>query len=213
MNHLVIFALVVLSGIPTVYFILKAIYKKSMLISVSMTIVVAYAFLLFLAYLIGTMGIKHLYWGFPVAMIFLGLAFYYNNLIVRKPMQKIIDIVRELGEGNLNQTIDNELTSKNNEIGDLRELEIINKKQIQDLLNIQKYYSNDKRTESRKAGEIYNFYNEIKDGDIILAQKGHNILGIGIITDEYLYNESAPFAHQRIVEWIIKNPKFLCKYL
>ena len=60
---------------------------------------------------------------------------------------------------------------------------------------------------SNARKEDYIEIDPIPMNDIILAQKGHNILGIGIITDEYLYNESAPFAHQRIVEWIIKNPK------
>jgi len=119
MNHLILFALVVLGSLPVIYFILKAIYKKSILIWVTMTIAMAYAFIVFLSYLIGSMGIVHLFWGFPVAMVLLSAAFYYNREIVKKPFQKIITIIEELGSGNLDQNVEKELTQYNNEIGTL----------------------------------------------------------------------------------------------
>lgn len=119
MNHLVVFALVVLSGLPVTYFVLKALYKKSILISTSMTLATAYVFIIFLAYLIGTIGLNHLYWGFPIAILLLAIAFYYNNTIVRKPLNNIINKIQDLGEGNLNQVIDEELLNNNNEVGEL----------------------------------------------------------------------------------------------
>ncbi len=117
MNHLVLFALVVLISIPLAYFILKAFYKKSILISTNLSIIIAYSFILFLSYLIGTMGIKHLYWGFPLAVLLVTIAIYYNNIITRKPLLKIIEKVEKLGDGELGQTIDDDLINKNNEIG------------------------------------------------------------------------------------------------
>lgn len=119
MNHLVLFALVVASGIPTTYLILKVLYKKSILIKTSMSLAIAYAFVIFLAYLVGTIGLVHLYWGFPVAILLIGIALYYNNIIVRKPLLTIIEKVTKLGEGDLSQEIDDELIGYDNEIGTL----------------------------------------------------------------------------------------------
>lgn len=117
MNHIVIFALVSASGIPITYFISRAFYKKSILVPVSLTLVIAFDFIIVLAYIIGTLGLVHLYWGFPSAMILLSLAFYYNNIIVRKPFLAIIDKVQKMGEGDLGQKIEQELIEANNEIG------------------------------------------------------------------------------------------------
>ncbi|SHK69112.1 AAA family ATPase [Epilithonimonas mollis] len=88
-----------------------------------------------------------------------------------------------------------------NELGDLNDYEIKSKKDIDNYLKAEGFYLDDNRLRSRKAGEIFNFYNEIKIGDVILAQDGAAVLGIGIINDEYQFNASDGFAHQKGVEW------------
>lgn len=119
MNPLLIFIFIVLSGIPLSYVILKIIYKKSLLISVSLTLGVTYSAIIILGYVVGAYGIKHLFWGFPVAILALALTYHYNNIMVRKPFQTIINIIEKLGKGELDQDIKSELLNHNNEIGTL----------------------------------------------------------------------------------------------
>ncbi|MBO9635790.1 MAG: hypothetical protein J7578_21980, partial [Chitinophagaceae bacterium] len=88
------------------------------------------------------------------------------------------------------------------DIGDLSEADIKNKKDIIHLLDEEGYYVGDNRTKSKKAGEIYNFYDKIKVGDIVLAQDGATVLGIGRILSEYDFNKNAGFPHQKQVEWL-----------
>jgi|GEM_PF-330622 len=92
------------------------------------------------------------------------------------------------------------------ELGDLTEKNIKTKKDIERLLDDEGFYPNDKRTLSRKAGEILNFYSEMKVGDVVLAQKGDSVLGIGILSDEYIYEKEAGFAHQKPVDWLTTIP-------
>ena len=92
------------------------------------------------------------------------------------------------------------------EIGDLDSTSIASKEEIRTLLEDEGYYINDKKNLTRKAGEIFNFYSNIKIGDVILAQDGETILGIGIIKDDYYYNPNDVFSHQKIIEWKIFNP-------
>ena len=94
-----------------------------------------------------------------------------------------------------------------NEIGDLNEVEIKSKNDIIQLMRNEGFYQDDNRTLSRKSGEIFNFSYDIKIGDVILAQDGANILGIGIVIDEYIYEAKDGFSHQRPVEWKVINPK------
>lgn len=95
-----------------------------------------------------------------------------------------------------------------NEIGDLNEVEIKSKNDVIYLMRNEGFYPEDNRTLSRKSGEIFNFLNDIKIGDVILAQDGTSVLGIGIVTDEYIYEAKDGFSHQRPIEWKITNPKF-----
>jgi hypothetical protein len=94
------------------------------------------------------------------------------------------------------------------DLGDLNNLNLTSKKEIETALNKKKYYPKDKNTLSRKAGEIFNFYNNLKIGDIILAQDGAKILGIGLVKDEYNFEPDEGFAHQKDVEWLAQNPDF-----
>jgi 5-methylcytosine-specific restriction protein B len=92
------------------------------------------------------------------------------------------------------------------DIGNLSEGDIQGKKDIIQLFNNQGYYSDKKNVASRKAGEIFNFFNDIKEGDIVLAQDGAEILGIGEVVGEYGYEAQESFPHYRPVKWKAINP-------
>jgi MoxR-like ATPase len=51
---------------------------------------------------------------------------------------------------------------------------------------------------------VYNFANEMKEGDFVIAKKGRSqILGLGKITDEYTFDTEKPEYHnRRSIEWI-----------
>jgi 5-methylcytosine-specific restriction protein B len=56
---------------------------------------------------------------------------------------------------------------------------------------------------SRKAGEITNFVEKIKSGDVVIAADGAQILGIGKVTGSYRFDPSPPekAPHRRDVKW------------
>ena len=93
------------------------------------------------------------------------------------------------------------------EIGDLGTTNVRNKDDIAKLLEKAGTYQENKNdgTKTRKAGEIFNFYKQIKEGDIILAQNGWKVLGIGRVIGPYRFNEDADFPHEKEVEWLILN--------
>lgn len=94
------------------------------------------------------------------------------------------------------------------EIGDLDDTTITSKNEIITLLKEVGFFKNDNLNLSKKAGEIFNFYSNIKIGDVILAQNGETILGIGVVKDNYYFNPSDKFSHQKLVDWKIFNPNF-----
>jgi len=92
------------------------------------------------------------------------------------------------------------------DFGDLSEQDIKSKSDIIRLFDELGYYIDKPSVKSRKAGEVIDFYSEIKIGDVILAQDGQKVNGIGIVKDDYLYNKGLPFPHTRIVDWVIIDP-------
>jgi hypothetical protein len=92
-----------------------------------------------------------------------------------------------------------------NEIGDLEEQEVDDKKGIQQLLLDEGFNFKTSNVLSRKAGEIYDFYSNASINDIVTLMDGNTVLAIGKITSDYNYDDSKPFSHFREVEWLKKE--------
>jgi len=61
------------------------------------------------------------------------------------------------------------------------------------------------RKSKRSANELWRFYNEIKEGDKILANSGKYIFGIGtVIKDGYKFNKYLYYQHSQPVKWELK---------
>ncbi len=93
------------------------------------------------------------------------------------------------------------------DIGDLNEVDIKSKNDIKKLFENEGIYKDKKGVLTRKAGEIFDFYDKVNLGDVVLAQDGETVLGIGIVKDEYFFNEKENFAHQKMVDWKVLSPK------
>lgn len=121
MNESVLFCLIILfGGIPTGYFLLRLFFqKKSIFILIGMIWVISVAEMMIVGYFVGKLGLSHLFWGFPLGAIIMGFGFYIMAIRVYKPLNSAINNLSELKKGNLNQSIDNKLLRKKDEIGSL----------------------------------------------------------------------------------------------
>jgi MoxR-like ATPase len=94
------------------------------------------------------------------------------------------------------------------EIGDLDELEEVSRENIIGALGDQGYYAESPANIiSRKAGEIFDFYQNIKKGDIVIVAEGKRVLAIGEVKGEYEHNSQYDFSHYRPVKWILEDVK------
>ena len=90
-----------------------------------------------------------------------------------------------------------------NELGDLTaayQEDADSKAIITDALKSQWNYDN--RLASRKYGEINSFYSAVADTSYAVAMSGQKILGIGIITGGYFFDENKDYGHCRPVRWL-----------
>lgn len=120
MNEVLIQGIIMLGCIPAAYFILKAIFKKSIMFRFSFLTVAFTLFVGYSTYLKGAIGLSSLI-SLPVSFG-VGIVLYaYINRILRKPLENAINNVKILSEGNLNikiekTTVENELGVLNNSI-------------------------------------------------------------------------------------------------
>lgn len=92
------------------------------------------------------------------------------------------------------------------ELGELSREKIKNRNDVAEIFKSLNEYTDNKSLLTRKSGEVFNFYREMKSGDIVLAQDGSTVLAIGEIIDDYGYDKEALFPHYRPVEWHVINP-------
>jgi len=92
------------------------------------------------------------------------------------------------------------------ELGDLSQEKIKNKGDVAKLIFDAGTYTDNKGLLTRKSGEVFNLFSEMKSGDVILAQEGTKVLGIGYVTDEYGFDKEVAFPHYRPVDWQVINP-------
>jgi len=89
------------------------------------------------------------------------------------------------------------------DIGDLTEItnDQAGKEQIYQLLLVRDPQMNHSAAR-RAAQQIFNFRWAITENDLVLASDGATILGIGSVTEPYLYDPSSDFSHLHQVKWL-----------
>ncbi len=117
MSDLFIFILLVFGGVPIFYGIGLAILKRSIFTITIMGVIIAYMIILVAAFLAGSKGIIHLFWGFPLATILIVLAMLYVRKTFQAPFYRIMDLFEKLGKGQLDQEVAPDLLNSPFEIG------------------------------------------------------------------------------------------------
>jgi 5-methylcytosine-specific restriction enzyme B len=89
------------------------------------------------------------------------------------------------------------------DIGDLTEITNDKKgrEQIYQLL-LTRYPDYNHSSAGRAAQQIFNFRWAITENDLVLASDGASVLGIGSVTEPYLYDPSSDFSHLHPVKWL-----------
>ncbi|WP_169337686.1 AAA family ATPase [Segetibacter koreensis] len=133
-------------------------------------------------------------------------AFLYKHLDNKSRFFRIGSTDGVNGASILSEMVTNNVVSIGwYDLGDLEDISPLTKVGIKDALMAEGFYDN-ASTASRKAGEIFKFYNEIKPFDYVLVADGISIKAIGkIVSNNYFYEGTFSFPHCRNVTWIKTN--------
>jgi len=131
MNEYTIVFLVTLGSIVPAYYILKAIFGKSIMLTVSIWTVSFTLLECFSYYIAGSKGVHSLFWSVPVGFAIGTGVYLYLNKILKMPLLRMIEKVKMVSEGKLNTTF--------TETDAMHELGILNtsmKKMLENMNNI-----------------------------------------------------------------------------
>lgn len=115
MNDLIQMAITTVASFPFAMLILRLIFKKSIMFTVSTVMVVLLYVVSFTQFYSGMLGADSQVWITPINFAFGSGVFVYLNYLLRKPLEKSILQVKELSEGNLRISI--EKSNSKDELG------------------------------------------------------------------------------------------------
>jgi len=120
MNDLLIVTLLVLFVVlPLLIFLLRVLFKKSILFTIGIIWLSAQTYAIFGAYMVGRLGLLHLSWALTTGTLVVAAGFYVMALKLKKPLKELTEDLQQLSEGKLNIHIDNDLIKKDNEFGSI----------------------------------------------------------------------------------------------
>ena len=119
MDEILIFGLIVfILGLPSAYFVLRGVFKTSVLVKIGVVLSTEMAFVATLAYSISIIGLGHLLWAIPFAIAIMvgGVLIVRQEIIV---LQNLSKRLTQLSEGHINIQINDEYANKKNEMGEI----------------------------------------------------------------------------------------------
>lgn len=114
MKQYIIVFIVTLGSIIPAYFILRAIFGKSIMVTVGIWTVSFALFCCYIYYIAGTIGVSSLFWTVPVGFSVGTIVYLYLNKVLKIPLTRMIAKVKLVSEGDLTISIDESLA--NNEL-------------------------------------------------------------------------------------------------
>jgi methyl-accepting chemotaxis protein len=118
MNSILVFSLIVAGIILAVILIINMVYRNSVVSIIGISFLMEIAAVAILAYSLGILGLIHILWAAPVAIIIFFACLYYLNIKFKKPIgQLTVDIVEKLSKGELNFSFDKKIVERKDELG------------------------------------------------------------------------------------------------
>ncbi len=120
MNDLIIFSIAVICVIaPIALLIFRLIFKKSIIFHISSLILEVCAVVAVLSYLISEIGLMHIAWAAPVALLNIFFILLYLMKKIGYPLKKMTELIKEVSNGNLTLHFDEKLQKQKHELGQI----------------------------------------------------------------------------------------------
>ncbi len=118
MNDILIFSMIVVFAlIPFGFGVVYFLYRGTIIYLTAMTTFIGAMGTGIVAFCVGNLGFHTLYWAIPLCLVWLVGMNFFAKKYIRKPIQELNLKIESLSQGNLNQRIDQNTLTLNNEVG------------------------------------------------------------------------------------------------
>lgn len=117
MNDILIMTFVALGTVPFAAWALRAIFGKSIMFTISFWTALFSVLIAWLYFIVGKIGVMHVLWASPISFGIGVLMYAYINKKLKKPLEKSINELKLLSEGNLKSSLT--LSANRDELGTL----------------------------------------------------------------------------------------------
>ena len=116
---LIVTLLVLFVVVPLLVFLLRVLFKKSILFTIGIIWLAVQTYAIFGAYMVGRFGMIHLSWALTSGTVAVAIGFYIMSHQLKKPLTSLTENLQKLSEGNLEIVLKKELLEKDNEFGSI----------------------------------------------------------------------------------------------
>lgn len=99
--------------------LLRVIFKNTIVFTVGVIFLIVIDIVAILAFIVGSLGLSHLWWGIPIAVSLLFTAYFLTSKLVREPLKDLTIKVDEISTGNLKVKINHQFVKRKDELGDI----------------------------------------------------------------------------------------------
>lgn len=117
MNPILTFALVLCCMIPVGIAVIRILFKKTIVYSVALLVLITSIGTAFIGFLIGQLGLQTMIWALPLAFAWLLGSNYFIVTFIQKPLKDLKQNVDDLSQGDLNISVDKNVAERGDEIG------------------------------------------------------------------------------------------------
>lgn len=108
-----------LASLVIVYFMMRYLFPKSVLFKIGISTAMVIILASFISGVQVKLGPIHNAWSFPLQVALAAAAYVYIARAIKQPLVQIIEVIKDVSNGNLNLSIRDEVVAKNDEIGEI----------------------------------------------------------------------------------------------
>ncbi len=111
--------ILVFVSLTIMLFLMRWLFAKSVLFKIGISTASAMILVSFLSGMVSNLSPIHNAWVFPLQVSIGVSAYFFISVVIKRPLVSIIDLIKRISSGNLQNQIDSGLSEKNDEIGEI----------------------------------------------------------------------------------------------
>ncbi len=117
MGTIAIFSIIMIGSIPIGLYAIRLLFRNTIIYSAAQIIFTTSIIIGYLCFLVGALGLKAIFWAYPLAIILLLASNYFVKSLIQQPLKGLTKNIDDLAVGDLCIEVDKETMTRIDEMG------------------------------------------------------------------------------------------------